>query len=374
MADKNGLTNLPHKILREAFKAGITSDEQTRSGTLMHIDQATVYSKVNELFEGKIELLDTKDALKKYTWLDDYRWKLVDRKKDQFTERVAEDFSGGYFMRILPKAEVTFPLQSCLMITKGGLEQRVHNIIIAEEGSKAHIITSCVQHAATGKAAHLGVSEIYLKKGAALNFTMIHNWGHDTLVRPRSAAVIADNATFVSNYICLRPVRDVQMYPIARCDGEGSKASFNSILYGHKGSSLDIGSGAVLNGRGSKAELITRTIAREDAKVIVKGRIEGNNPECKGHLECKGLILDDRALIESIPELVARAKGAEITHEAAVGRISEKELAYLMTRRLSEDEAVSTIVRGFMDVGVMGLPEAINEEIERIIDLVADAG
>jgi len=108
------------------------ADEKDRSGTFYHVDQSTVYSKVNELFQGKIELMDTKAALQKYAWLEEYMWKLVDKNKDEFTRKVAEDWSGGYFMRIMPDAEVTFPLQSCLLITRKNLEQRVHNIIIAE--------------------------------------------------------------------------------------------------------------------------------------------------------------------------------------------------------------------------------------------------
>ena len=110
------------------------------------MDQTTVQATVNQLFEGKIELMDIKAALKKYSWLNDYMWKMVDKNKDEFTKKVAEDYSGGYFIRVLPGAEVEFPLQSCLMITQKNLEQRVHNIIIAEEGSNAHIITSCIQH------------------------------------------------------------------------------------------------------------------------------------------------------------------------------------------------------------------------------------
>ena len=276
-------------------------------------------------------------------------------------------------MRILPGAEISFPLQSCLMITERNLEQRVHNIIIAEEGSKAHIITSCVQHSSVPKASHLGISEIYVKKNAMLNFTMIHQWSEDTLVRPRSAAQIDDKATFVSNYVCMRPVRDVQMYPVAYCKGEDSRVSFNSILYGQKNSLLDIGSKAVLSGRGSKAEMVSRAIAREGSKMIIRGMIEGNNSECKGHLECRGLLMDDESLMQSIPELIARKKGVEITHEAAVGKISEKEITYLMTRRLSRDQAVSLIIRGFMDVSILGLPEALNAEIKNIVNASAGA-
>ncbi len=373
MSRENELTKIPHEILEETYTAGMEEDDKDRSGTFYHVDQSTVYSKVNERFQGKIELMDTKTALQKYSWLEDYRWKLVDKNKDEFTRKVAENWSGGYFIRIMPGAEVTFPLQSCLLITKNNLEQRVHNIIIAEENSKAHIITSCVQHSNVPDATHLGVSEIYVKKGATLNFTMIHQWSENTRVRPRSDTAIGDSAKFVSNYVCMRPVRDVQMYPAAFCKGANSTVSFNSILYGHANSCMDIGSKAVLAGKGSKAEMVSRAISREGSKMTIRGLIEGNNADCKGHLECRGLLIDDEAFLQSIPELIARKRGVEITHEAAVGKISEREITYLMTRKLTRDQAVSLIIRGFMDVGILGLPEALNAEIKRIVDASAEA-
>ena len=373
MSNKNGLMKIPHKILEETYAAGMEAEEKTRSGSIYHVDQSTVYSKVNELFQRKIELMDTKKALEKYSWLEDYMWKLVDKNKDEYTSKLAENWSGGYFVRIMPDAEVTFPLQSCLLITKKNLEQRVHNIIIAEEGSKSHIITSCVQHSSVQEASHLGVSEIYVKKNARLNFTMIHQWSKNTFVRPRSATEIGEKAKFVSNYVCMRPVSNVQMYPEAFCKGTEAAVSFNSILYGHKNSLLDIGSKAVLTGKGSKAEMISRAIAREGSKMLIRGLIEGGNIECKGHLECRGLLIDDEAFLQSIPELIARKKGVEITHEAAVGKISEREITYLMTRKLSREQAVSLIIRGFMDVSILGLPEALNSEIKRIVEASTEA-
>jgi Fe-S cluster assembly scaffold protein SufB len=373
LSKENELVKLPHRILEETYKAGMEADEKNRSGTFYHVNQFTVYSKVNEFFQGKIELMDTKAALQKYSWLGQYMWNLVDKDKDEFTRKVAEDWSGGYFMRIMPNAEISFPLQSCLLITQRNLEQRVHNIIIAEKGSKAHIITSCVQHSGVPKASHLGVSEIYVKKGATLNFTMIHQWSENTLVRPRSGAEVADKAAFISNYVCMQPVKDVQMYPTAYCEGEDSTVSFNNILYGNRNSLLDIGSKAVLNGKGSKAEMISRAIAREGSRMIIRGLIEGNSSKCRGHLECRGLLIDDYAFIQSIPELIARKKGVEITHEAAVGKISEKEITYLMTRKLSRDQAVSLIIRGFMDVSILGLPDALNAGIKKIVEASAEA-
>ena len=368
MSKGSELTKVPHEFLAEAEKAGLEADAKNRSATFFHLNQDTVAAKVSEFYEGKLEIMDVKAALSKYSWLNDYMWKIVSEDEDEFTKKVAEDYSGGYFMRIMPGAEITFPLQSCLMITQQNLEQRVHNIIIAEEDSKAHIITSCLQYSSVANASHLGISEIYVKKNAMLNFTMVHQWSEKTLVRPRSAAEIGDKATFVSNYVCMRPVRDVQMYPVAYCNGNDSRVSFNSILYGQRNSLLDIGSKAVLSGKGSRAEMVSRAIAREGSKMIIRGMIEGDSSDCRGHLECRGLLMDDESFMQSIPELVAMKKGVEITHEAAVGKISEKEIAYLMTRKLSRDKAISLIIRGFMDVSILGLPEALNAEIKSIVN------
>ena len=119
--------------------------------------------------------------------------------------------------------------------------------------------------------------------------------------------------------------------------------------------------------------MVSRAIAREGCKMIIRGMIEGDNSECKGHLECRGLLMDDQSVMQSIPELIAKKKGVEITHEAAVGKISEKEITYLMTRRLTRDQAVSLIIRGFMDVSILGLPDALNAEIKSIVNSSANA-
>ncbi len=283
------------------------------------------------------------------------------------------EFSGGYFIRIKRGAKVTLPLQSCLLITERNTEQKIHNIIIAEEGSDAQIVTTCVQHTDVQQTAHLGITEIYVKKGAKLNNTMIHHWGTQTKVRPRSVIEIEDGGEFVDNYICLTPAHDVEMFPTAYCNGEDSKVLFNSVLFVQEGSHMDIGSKAVLNGRGSSAELNTRAICVGNSKLISRATVEGNSEVCRGHLECRGLVLDENSVLEAIPILRAANKGPDLTHEAAVGKLSEGEIMYLMSRKMDEDAAVGALIRGFMDVDILGLPESITKGIEEIADRVVDA-
>lgn len=363
------LNDLPHEILNSIRSTGIVSQEETeRSGSFLHMDQSTVYNKINEIFENKIIMMDTKEALNKFEWLKDYRWNLVDKDKDEYTRRVDEDWSGGYFMWIQKGAKVEFPLQSCLLITDKTQEQRVHNIIIADEGSDAHIITGCVTDPNIDKGDHLGISEIYIRDNATLHFSMIHHWSSGSKVRPRSAVEIGKNAQFVSNYLSLYPVKDVQMYPVAYCNGENSKASFNSILFAEDHSNVDIGSKSVLNGKNSSSDIISRGISKNKSNVIARGMLVSNNSESRGHLECMGLLLGGDTKMSAIPELQVNMEGAELSHEAAVGKIADEEIYYLMTRGLSEDEAISVIIRGFMDIGIFGLPEELNKQVDHIMN------
>lgn len=358
------LTELPRKIFSLAREVGVDK-ESSRSGTFFQLDKSVIFSRVNELFKEKLEILSMKEALKKYDWLrEKYYGLLIGGKRGKRTAKGRESFMNGYFLRILPNTNVELPLQACMFISKQGFKQRVRNLVIAEEGSNAKLITGCTLN--VNPAQHFGITEFFIKRNATLNFTMIHGWGEDTKVRPMAVALVEDNASFVSNYICLKPARDLKMYPEAICQGENSRASFNNILYTKGNSLMNVGSKIRLEGAGSRGEVISRTVARDKSKVIVRGTLIGNN-QSKAHLECKGILQDD-ADIHAIPELVANSKGAELSHEAAVGKIAEKEIIYLMSRGLTREEATSAIIRGFLDTSIMGLPRTLEREIKVMVD------
>jgi len=215
---------------------------------------------------------------------------------------------------------------------------------------------------------HIGISEFYIKRGAKVTFTMIHNWAPEIEVRPRSGAILEEDAVFLSNYVCMKPVRSLQMYPVARCVGEGAIVRFNTILVAPPGTHLDTGSRVLLNARGSRAEIVARTITT-GGTIISRGYIAGSAPEVKGHLECRGLILSERGTIHAIPELKGEVAGIDLSHEAAVGKIAEEEVEYLMSRGLGRNEATAMIVRGFLHVDIEGLPPELAEELKRAVEV-----
>lgn len=368
--DFKGIDELPPDIKEQALMVGVRPDMKERAGTYFQLDHSIVFSGVSKHFDGNVEFISTLEARKKYDWLDKYLWRAVPVDADKYTAFAALEWDHGYFLRVAAGKKVTVPLQSCLYIRRNRLDQNVHNIILMEPNSEAQIITGCVVHPNVSKALHIGITEIYLMEGAKLTFTMIHNWAEGIDVRPRTGIILERNATFISNYVCLKPVGSIQTYPEAQCNGEAATVVFNSIVYGDKKSIIDIGGKVILHGKRSRGEVRSRVIAAGNAQIYSRGLIVGKEEETRGHLECRGLLLSNEASIHAIPELRGENSKTELSHEAAVGKIAEEAIYYLMARGFSEEEAVSIIVRGFLDTRIFGLPEMLQREIDHAVDMV----
>lgn len=341
---------------------GVDIDENDRAGTFIQKDKSVIHCKTRQ--DG-VEVMGISQALEKHEWLSDYMWGNISPDTDKFTLQAKEKPHEGYFIHALPGVKTKHPVQSCLYIAKDGFSQNVHNIVIAEQGSELHIITGCATapHLVTGL--HVGISEFYVKKGAKLVFTMIHDWGDKVNVRPRTVTKVDEGGVIISNYISLRPVGSLQMYPTTHLNGKGAVARFNSVLVAGKGSLLDVGSKIVLNAPETRAEIISRGIS-SGGSIVARGNLIGKVAGIKAHLECKGLILND-GLMQAIPELTGHVPGVEMSHEASVGKIDQQEIEYLMARGLNEEEAISTIVRGFLNVDIEGLPAALKKKLDEAV-------
>ncbi|HAU30964.1 MAG: SufBD protein [Desulfotomaculum sp. 46_296] len=359
------LSSLSELDKKELLTAGVDPDIKGRSGSFMQIDHSVVHQ---DIFQDGLEIMSTSEAREKYDWLEDYYWRAVAVDTDKYTARVELHQEHGYFIRVLPGVKTAFPLQACLFTAQNGLAQEVHNIVIAEEGSELHIISGCASSHEVKAGLHIGVSEFYVKKGAKLSFTMIHNWAEEFAVRPRSATIVEENGVFLSNYVCMKPVKTLQMYPTTFLLGANAVARYNTILVAVPGSFMDVGSRVYLKAPGTRAEMIARTITT-GGDVINRGHIVGEVADSKGHLECHGLILSKKGLIYAVPELEGRVSGVDLSHEAAVGKIAQEEIEYMMSRGMSEGDATAAIVRGFLNVDIMGLPAELQQEIDKTVNM-----
>ena len=351
-------------------RVGLTTDEDSRSGTIMFIDNTLGHCS-SKIPEG-VEIMSTQQALKKYDWVSDNYWKAVDPEKDKFTAHAYLENSDGYFIRVKSGYQIEAPIQSCMLVNTAMTIQNVHNIIFIEDGASASILTGCSTGPHANDAVHVGVTEMFIADNASLTYSMIHNWGNKTIVRPRTGINVGTNSHFTNNYVILDDVGTLQSNPVVNLNGEGSTARLNSMCIAQVGSDIDNGSIVNLNAKGTSSEIISRSIT-VGGRMVARGRLVGNASGVKAHLECKSIILSEGGTTLAIPELEANVADLEMTHEAAVGKIARDQIEYLMSRGLSEEEAISMIVRGFLSGGIEGLPPELEEKIKKATS-VADLG
>ncbi|MBF0452020.1 MAG: SufD family Fe-S cluster assembly protein [Candidatus Magnetomorum sp.] len=355
------LSNVDKKDVTRFLDVGIDTQSEAPA-TFIQKDHSVIHCHSHQ--KG-IDIMKYSQALTDIKDIDQYIWKGVAVDTDKYTARVGLNPHDGYFIRAQAGVKTEQPIQSCLYISTDRLSQNVHNLVIAEEGSDLKIVTGCstAPHLNTGL--HIGVSEFYVKKNATLSFTMIHDWGKHVDVRPRTTVFVEEGGVFVSNYICLHPAGTLQMYPTTILNGPGAVARLNSVIVSTEGSHIDMGGRVILNAPESRAEIISRAIV-SGGTIIARGSLIGKAPKIRAHLECKGLILAE-GLMHAIPEIEGYVPGVEMSHEAAVGKIDPEEVEYLMARGLDEETAVSTIVRGFLNIDIQGLPETLQKRIDTLI-------
>ena len=369
------LDDLNKQTKKDLLKVGVDTEENNRSGSFLQVDQSNIFT--NNSMSDSIEVMNIGVALDKYSWVEDYLWNVVKPDADKYTAKTAlreekDGVKSGYFVRSLPGTKEVMPVQACMFISDTDIMQTAHNVIIAEENSELHLITGCATGSDISSAMHVGVSEMYLKPGSKITFTMVHNWAEEVEVRPRTGVKLMDDSTYINNYILTSPVNTIQSFPTAYCDGKNSRAIFQSIQGGKKDSIIDVGSRVLLNAEGARGEVISRAVAQDESQIYARGHLAGTVPDVKGHLECHGLVLSDDSFIYAVPELEASSANLEMSHEAAVGKISEDEINYLTSRGIKEEDAESMIVRGFLNMDITGLPDELAEQTQNMIDMSLD--
>jgi len=335
------------------YLVGFNSSKKKRSGSFLIIDKKI--TKI-ENWSKKLEILPLSKATAKYSWLENYL-KSISQK------------SLGYFIRVLPNTKINYPIQACFYMRENK-SQTTHNIFVAEPNSKVNLISGCTASVEGGR--HLGISHYYVRENALLSVTKIHHWPPHTSSISRNSIVVEKNATFISNYVALTLGKKEESRSTINIK-EGGIARINSIIYAEKDSNFRMSDRILLDEENARAEILSKTISN-GGKTLVKEYISGRDRGTRGHIECDGLLLNNEGVIHTIPELEAIHPQTDLSHEAAVGRISEEELNYLMSKGIDEETAKSLIIRGFLEVKIKGLSRGLQESIERLIKKISIEG
>ena len=183
------------------------AEEENRSASFVQLDNNAVEVKVKK--QTPLELMSTGKAAEKYPELvEKYWWKAVKPDTDKYTAKTALEQEQGYFIRVRAGQKITTPLQACMCISHDQQLQHVHNVIIIEDGAELSIISGCTSAHEVESGMHIGISEMYIGKNAKLSFTMIHSWGENVIVRPRTVALVEEGGQYISNYVSIEKAKD----------------------------------------------------------------------------------------------------------------------------------------------------------------------
>ena len=269
----------------------------------------------------------------------------------------------GYFIKA--SKNTTHKIQTCFLTSQVGFEQKIHNVIVLEEGSHVEIFTGCLSSLHVKDNKHMAVTEIFVGKNATLTFNMIHSWGKTSKVYPKTIAKVEEGGTYISNYIVWDSVKEIVTSPLAIL-GKKARAVMRSLVYMHEGTNLEVGGRIQLNGKGSSGEVLSNIVG-EGGTMINETSMEANAPKTKGHIECDALLLKDGIEFETIPKLKTKVKDTKLSHEASIGKVSKDEIQYLMSKGFTEKKATEMIVNGFSNNSVDDMPEGVKEQFEKIL-------
>jgi len=205
--------------IEEIKKTGLVDLDSNKATFILKDNNAVSMS--DDKMVG-VHFLPLRAGLKRFPQAQEKLWTLVDKKLDRVTEDVAESEKtdlNGYFIYVEKGAKAVLPLQACFLVRANQTIQKVHNLIILEEGSELHIINGCMSSDLSEDSKHYGITEIFLDKGSSLSYTMIHDWNEKTEVFPKSAIYVGENATFISNYIAFKEAK-IQVQYGCLCSGK----------------------------------------------------------------------------------------------------------------------------------------------------------
>ena len=364
---------VPETIKNTFKKLGIPEAEQKYlSGVTTQYESEVVYhNMLKEIEEKGVIFLSTDMGLKLYPELfKKYFGTVVPIADNKFSALNGACWSGGSFIYVPKGVHLDKPLQSYFRINNEKTGQFERTLIIVDEGADIHYVEGCTAPAYSKESLHSGVVEIVVLKGAKCRYSTIQNWSTNIINLVTQRAVCYENASM--EWIDGNIGSQMNMkYPACILKGRGAKGLCISIAVSGKNQYQDAGSRMIHEAPDTTSTIISKSIVKNGGIANYRGtvrHVEGAT-NCRSHVECDTLILDEKSKSDTIPTNEVRNNTSFIEHEATVSKISEEQLFYLMSRGISEKEATQMIIMGFIEPFAKELPMEYAVELNQLIKM-----
>jgi Fe-S cluster assembly protein SufB len=366
--------DLPEDIKNTYDKLGIPEAEKQRlvAGVAAQYESEVVYHQINEELAAQgVIFLDTDTGLKEHPELfQEYFGSVIPSGDNKFSALNSAVWSGGSFIYVPKGVHVEIPLQAYFRINTENMGQFERTLIIVDEGAYVHYVEGCTAPIYSSDSLHSAVVEIIVKKGGRCRYTTIQNWSNNVynLVTKRAKAEEGATMEWIDGNIGSKVT---MKYPSVFLMGEHAKGEVLSIAFAGEGQHQDAGAKMVHLAPHTSSTIVSKSVARGGGRTSYRGLVQVNKGahHSASTVKCDALLVDQISRSDTYPYVDVREDDVSMGHEATVSKVSADQLFYLMSRGLTEDEAMAMVVRGFVEPIARELPMEYALELNRLIEL-----
>src|SRR5712672_525640 len=365
--------DVPAEIKETFDKLGIPEAEKKYlAGVKAQFESEVVYGSLQEdLGKKGVIFTDTDSALRDHPdLLREYFGTIIPPEDNKFAALNSAVWSGGSFIYVPKGVKIEFPLQAYFRINAESMGQFERTLIIVDEGAQVHYVEGCTAPMYTTESLHSAVVEIVVKKHARCRYTTIQNWANNIYNLVTKRAVAHEDAVmeWVDGNLGSRLT---MKYPAVYMMGKGARGEILSIAFAGKGQHQDAGAKVVHGAPYTSSRIISKSISKNGGRASYRGllKVAHGAKGSKSNVVCDALILDEHSRSDTYPYIEIDEDDVKIGHEASVSKIGEEQLFYLKSRGLSEAEASTLIVSGFIEPLVKELPMEYAVEMNKLIQL-----
>jgi Fe-S cluster assembly protein SufB len=366
--------DLPEDIKRTYVKLGISDAEQQRliGGVTFQYESESVYHSVRaDLEEKGVLFTDMDTALKEYPEIvKEYFGTVIPSNDNKFAALNTAVWSGGSFIYVPKGVHIEIPLQAYFRINKENMGQFERTLIIVDEDAYVHYVEGCSAPIYASDSLHSAVVEIIVKPRGRCRYTTIQNWSNNVYNLVTKRAVAYEDA--VMEWVDGNIGSKITMkYPSIYLMGDRARGEVLSVAFAGEGQHQDAGGKIVHHANNTSGQIISKSVSAYGGRTGYRGliKVDENAEDAKDFVRCDALILDKDSRSDTYPYMEIGNDSADIGHEATVSKIGEDQLFYLMSRGISENEAMGMIVNGFIEPITKELPMEYAVELTRLIQL-----
>ena len=366
--------DLPEDIRNTYDRLGIPEAEKQRlvAGVAAQYESEVVYHQIREDLEAQgVIFVDTDTGLREHEDLfKQYFGTVIPAGDNKFSALNTAVWSGGSFIYVPPGVHVDIPLQAYFRINTENMGQFERTLIIVDENAYVHYVEGCTAPIYTSDSLHSAVVEIIVKPGGRCRYTTIQNWSNNVynLVTKRARAEAGATMEWVDGNIGSKVT---MKYPAVWMTGEHAKGEVLSVAFAGEGQHQDAGAKMLHLAPNTSSNIISKSVARGGGRTSYRGLVQVNKGAhgSRSSVKCDALLVDTISRSDTYPYVDIREDDVTMGHEATVSKVSDNQLFYLMSRGLTEDEAMAMVVRGFVEPIAKELPMEYALELNRLIEL-----